>query len=652
MTYKPDPKLWLSLPEGGPDSVYSKIKKAIRQLSDGLSAVNGSTSDSGYVASVVAGSGIGVSITGGVATISNTRPLGVTSFNGQTGAVTLISGDVTTALGYTPVNKSGDTGIGPLGMSALTVTQVAAPAYPNGLISLIGVAALGGNVLTVRRDTDTAARFRIDNGGGLAWGNGTGAFDVGLSRTGPAALSLSASLTLTTGGINAANFNGYIPEDAANKGVANGYASLDSGGHVPMSQIPSLSYPVTSVNGATGDVVLTASDVGATTAADVALAYAPLTSPSLTGTPTAPTASGGTNTAQIATTAFVQAAVSSVSSPVTSVNSKTGAVTLVASDVGAPSTNGTGATGNWAIDISGNAATATTASSVSNGVYTTGSYADPPWITSLAKSKVGLGSVENTALSTWAGSTNLTTLGTIGTGVWHGTAIGTAYGGTGRTDGLSLGLTGTPNISVGTISAGAITASGAMTLPYVGAGLNALRIGAAADLGTNNYEASIALPSGAGHWPFGITKAGVAIFTIDNGGAITSASTISGTTFSATVGIRFPNVGAGNNGLLSGALSDMGASNYEVAIALPAGSGHWPFGIAKGGTQVFTISDVGAVACGALTSSGSVRGTSFNVSGTSGLASQVVALAKLTPGGADGSITISGGIVTAYTAPT
>ena len=39
-------------------------------------------------------------------------------------------------------------------------------------------------------------------------------------------------------------------------------------------------------------------------------AKAPLASPALTGTPTAPTASSGTNTTQIATTAFVQSAVS------------------------------------------------------------------------------------------------------------------------------------------------------------------------------------------------------------------------------------------------------------------------------------------------------------------------------------------------------
>ena len=46
---------------------------------------------------------------------------------------------------------------------------------------------------------------------------------------------------------------------------------------------------------------------------------------------------------------------------------------------------------------------------------------------------VGLGNVENTALSTWAGSTSITTLGTIATGTWSGTTIATTKGGTGLT---------------------------------------------------------------------------------------------------------------------------------------------------------------------------------------------------------------------------
>jgi len=48
----------------------------------------------------------------------------------------------------------------------------------------------------------------------------------------------------------------------------------------------------------------------------------------------------------------------------------------------------------------------------------------------VTKSDVGLGSVENTALSTWAGSTNLATLGTITSGVWNGTVVTVPYGGT------------------------------------------------------------------------------------------------------------------------------------------------------------------------------------------------------------------------------
>ncbi len=42
-------------------------------------------------------------------------------------------------------------------------------------------------------------------------------------------------------------------------------------------------------------------------------------------------------------------------------------------------------------------------------------------------SDLGLGNVENTALSTWAGTSNIVTLGTISTGTWHGTAIADSY---------------------------------------------------------------------------------------------------------------------------------------------------------------------------------------------------------------------------------
>lgn len=46
----------------------------------------------------------------------------------------------------------------------------------------------------------------------------------------------------------------------------------------------------------------------------------------------------------------------------------------------------------------------------------------PAWDT-VTKTDVGLSNVENTALSTWAGTTNITTLGTITSGTWNGSAI-------------------------------------------------------------------------------------------------------------------------------------------------------------------------------------------------------------------------------------
>lgn len=58
--------------------------------------------------------------------------------------------------------------------------------------------------------------------------------------------------------------------------------------------------------------------------------------------------------------------------------------------------------------------------------------AAPAWDT-VTKTDVGLANVENTALSTWAGSTNITTLGTVTSGTWNATAIAIARGGTGAT---------------------------------------------------------------------------------------------------------------------------------------------------------------------------------------------------------------------------
>jgi hypothetical protein len=80
-----------------------------------------------------------------------------------------------------------------------------------------------------------------------------------------------------------------------------------------------------------------------------------LTSPTLTGTPIAPTAALNTNTTQVATTAFV--------------------VDQIADD--APTKTGTGASGTWGIDITGNAATATKLTTASGSAP---SYSARAWV--------------------------------------------------------------------------------------------------------------------------------------------------------------------------------------------------------------------------------------------------------------------------------
>ncbi len=52
--------------------------------------------------------------------------------------------------------------------------------------------------------------------------------------------------------------------------------------------------------------------------------------------------------------------------------------------------------------------------SLANVVRIAGSYSDPSWLT-LTKAKVGLANVENVALTTWAGSSSITTIGALGT---------------------------------------------------------------------------------------------------------------------------------------------------------------------------------------------------------------------------------------------
>jgi len=110
----------------------------------------------------------------------------------------------------------------------------------------------------------------------------------------------------------------------------------------------------------------------------------------------------------------------------------TDAITFVQLNKGTDLQSGTGITisGNT-VSVTGILSTFYGLSSTAGWLHNNGSgtltYSTP------TQSDVGLSNVENTALSTWAGTTNITTLGTIATGTWAGTAVGVTHGGTGGT---------------------------------------------------------------------------------------------------------------------------------------------------------------------------------------------------------------------------
>ena len=62
-----------------------------------------------------------------------------------------------------------------------------------------------------------------------------------------------------------------------------------------------------------------------------------------------------------------------------------------------------------------------------------GAVTDAKVASGISKSKVGLGNVENISISTWSGTSSLTTVGTITSGIWSGTLISIENGGTGAT---------------------------------------------------------------------------------------------------------------------------------------------------------------------------------------------------------------------------
>lgn len=390
--------------------------------SGGLPLWNGGTwpgggggSGTGTVTSVnLDGSGIGLSFSGGPITSSGT----ITAAIGN--AATFRS-----AIGAGTSNFSGAYS----SLSGVPLT-FAPSAHTHASTEISDSTATGRSVLTA---TDaTAARTAI--------GAGTSSFSgAASSLTGSTLASnvTASSLTSAAGGtFGTAAFTASTAYDPAGSAAAITLAGL---GGVPTTR---------TINGhaLSSDVTVTASDVGAAPSSTVSFpgfgttgttaavgndsrlsdARTPLAHSqawsTITSTPTTlsgygitdaqPLDSDLTSIAALSTTTFGR-------SLLTQADAAAARTTLGA---GTSSFDGT-----WS-SLSGKPTNVVSFGSLANAagwLYNNGagtlSYSSP------TKTTVGLGSVENTALSTWAGTANITTLGTVATGTWHGSAIADTY---------------------------------------------------------------------------------------------------------------------------------------------------------------------------------------------------------------------------------
>jgi len=250
---------------------------------------------------------------------------GVASFNGRTGIVALVGGDITAAGGAllaSPVFTG--TPSAPTQPTTDNSTRLATTAFVVAVAAPINSPAFTG-VPTGPTAAPSTSTTQLATTAFVTAAIAAGMTGVVTTFNGRAgAVNLIANDVSAAGGALTVSpaFTGTPSAPTAAPGVSN--TQLATCAFV-MAAVAT-SGGVLTFNGRAGAVTLTAADVSA-------VGGALLASPALTGSPTAPTALAGTNTTQLATCAFVAAAVSAATAGVASFNTRTGAVTLIATDV-------------------------------------------------------------------------------------------------------------------------------------------------------------------------------------------------------------------------------------------------------------------------------------------------------------------------------
>ena len=222
-----------------------------------------------------------------------------------------------------------------------------------GLTAMGIIARTATGTAATRTITGTAGRIDVTNGTGSA---GHPTIDL---VSGIATASTYTSVTVDTYGRVTAGTN---PTTLTGYGITDGQP---------------LSADLTAIDALSGTAGLLRKTATDTWTLDT-VAYAPLASPALTGTPIAPTATPGTNSTQISTTAYTDAAVTAATSAIQAGNVATATAWQTPRDL---SLTGDGAATLSSVNGTSNVSTSLTLATVNSGPGSYGSASAVPVVT-------------------------------------------------------------------------------------------------------------------------------------------------------------------------------------------------------------------------------------------------------------------------------